>query len=133
MRSMYQFLYDRKGRPIITICTLTLGTGGPFARGVAICSIQDIKAGTFCKKRGRVIAKGRALMALDKHESSCPIAIRGFMAADECIGFSQFRMHYTNKSMFDVILTDVEQEYFDDMEALRTGPRERLIPADIRV
>ncbi len=131
MRSMYQFLYDRKGRPIITICTLTLGAGMVFARGVAICSIQDIKAGTFCKKRGRIIAKGRALKALDEHASSCPVAARGFVAAADA-GFAHFRMH-PNKSMFDVILTDVEQEYFDDMEAIRNGPRERLIPADIRV
>ena len=130
MRSMYQFLYDRKGRPIITICTLT--TGGPFARGVAICSIQDIKAGTFCKKRGRIIAKGRALMALDKHESSCPVTVKGFKAAENT-GYAHFRMHYTNKSMFNVILTTEEQEYFAALDLHIAARKPCKIPADIRV
>lgn len=58
MRELYYYLRDPKNRPVVTVCLLIDGT--QIARGVAICSNRDVPY----KKRGRGIAKARALYAL---------------------------------------------------------------------
>ena len=140
MRSMYKFLYDKKGRPIVTICTLASNTLETFSRGIAICSMQDIKAGTFCKKMGRTVARGRAMMALETKESACPVTTRGLKVAEDTELsrlYVTYRAFKCNKSMFDVILTKDEIDHFAALDLRIAAYRGRVythtIPADVRV
>lgn len=84
--NVYDFFYDKKGRPLITICT-SKHPGGIYTRGIAICSELDIKNGTFSKKKGRLIARGRSNKALENKESSNPILQPEVIKVCENAGF----------------------------------------------
>ena len=59
----FNYYYDKAGRPIVTSCLMEIETIPlmlpTYCRGLAICSSLDF--GNLTKKRGRLIAKGRAL------------------------------------------------------------------------
>lgn len=55
------YLRNADNVPVITVVLLEHPDGYGYARGVSICSAQD----NFNYKRGRGIAKGRALKAVD--------------------------------------------------------------------
>ena len=55
------------GRPIITVCLIRIGNA--MARGIAVCSDLDQP----CKKKGRTIARTRAIYALSKEAHGCEI------------------------------------------------------------
>ncbi len=82
MKEYFYYLRDGLKRPVVTVCLLKLtehtrknGTvvvsdsGDVIVRGVAICSRGD----SLCRKRGRDIAKGRALKAFIRMESGSPV------------------------------------------------------------
>ncbi len=59
----YYYLRDRLNRPTVTICLIKIDKD--IARGIAVCSLQDMP----CKKIGRAIARGRATKALTRKAS----------------------------------------------------------------
>lgn len=63
MKEYYYYERDENNRPIVTVCLLQPDINNPnaFARGVAICNDCESPI----KKRGRAIAKGRALKAIN--------------------------------------------------------------------
>jgi hypothetical protein len=82
MREYFYYLRDGLKRPVVTVCLLKLaehtrkngtvvvsGSGDVIVRGVAICSDSD----SLCRRRGRDIAKGRALKAFVRMESGSPV------------------------------------------------------------
>ena len=75
MKTVYYYLYDKKKRPVVTICIIEENyvMQKRHFRGVAICAEQDIKLGNFSKKRGRQIAFGRAKKAFNTQRDCCPI------------------------------------------------------------
>jgi hypothetical protein len=69
----YFYYHELKRRGltyITTICLLHTANDGFVARGISICSARD----QFDKKKGRMIAQGRAQHALMEQENSSPIA-----------------------------------------------------------
>lgn len=73
MKEFYYYGRDTMKRPVVTVCLLTgvdkSGFTEVYSRGVAVCSPLDIP----CKKKGRVLAKGRAVKAIKNHGTSEPI------------------------------------------------------------
>ena len=61
---IYYYLKDNKNRPIVTVCLLS--SGQAYSRGIAVCSNMDQP----CKRKGRQIAKGRAIQALKTGENT---------------------------------------------------------------
>ena len=67
MKERYYYERDRENKPMITNCLLKHGK--EIARGVSICSYQDV----VCKKVGRKIAFTRAIYALTHATSTCKV------------------------------------------------------------
>ena len=59
-KEKYDHFPGENGKGGVTICQLYDADGLPIVTGTAVCSKLD----TYSKKRGRVIAKGRALKVL---------------------------------------------------------------------
>lgn len=60
MKEYFYYLRDKENKPVITVCLLEHAKAT--ARGVSICSLRDFPD----KKRGRAIARGRALRAFKR-------------------------------------------------------------------
>jgi hypothetical protein len=60
MKEIYYYHRDSQNRPFITVCLLHDPETKESARGIAVCSKDDMPM----KKRGRGIAYGRALKAM---------------------------------------------------------------------
>jgi hypothetical protein len=74
------WLYDPKGRPVITVAVQAsykpYGSDrllSKFSRGIAICSLEDIRAQAFTKKHGGRVARARAEHAYVRQEMRLPI------------------------------------------------------------
>ena len=100
IEKFYYFRDDLKN-PVITVCLLK--DGEHVARGVAICSAKD----PILKRKGRGIARGRALQALTKQQTLLPVsreeAFQVFDATSEYPIFS-------HKANFDGELTNFEKK-----------------------
>jgi hypothetical protein len=111
MKYLYRHLYDSKGRPVVTICTLEQNK--TYARGIAICSPLDIKAGNLSKKRGRQIARGRAERAMDKGQTWGSIRGRAYENADGTGIVGMFLEHINLcKCIFPAKLDTYEKVFF---------------------
>jgi hypothetical protein len=117
MQVVYSHLYDSRDRPVVTVATVK-HENGIFTRGIAICSIMDIKAGTFSKKRGRVIARGRAMKAFEKLESRGPIITeraKNVMHESGLLGFLSHAGWTIHKACYSILPTHEEQGVFDEL------------------
>lgn len=63
--------HDGARRPVVSVC-LVEDDDGVFSRGIAVCSPLDF--GNLTKKKGKLIARNRALKAANTRESYAPIA-----------------------------------------------------------
>jgi len=82
----YYYLRNVKNVPYVTVC-LVMDEENNVGRGIAICSNKDI----VCKKRGRSIAKIRAIHAMKIKKNALPIARKD---ADAIIAEAEI---YTNQ------------------------------------
>jgi len=64
----YYYGRDAGWNPVVTICLLK-NEAGHVAKGMAICSNLE----TPCKRKGRDIARGRALQALVREDNGLPV------------------------------------------------------------
>ncbi len=126
MRTFYRYLYDDKGRPIVTICTVEVECIDRadecvvFCRGIAICSPLDIKPqpdgrpARFSKKNGNRIARTRAKRAFKRQMSFKRIRKQGFEIAIKTplvLMFLEERNLY--KAGYQVCLDKEEAAYFN--------------------
>jgi hypothetical protein len=138
MRSWTRFLYDDKGRPIVTICTIQV-TEFPensivFSRGIAICSPLDIKAGKFSRANGACIAEGRALKAANAKESWGAILNRGWKNAQHTsLGLTFDLQGHVYKMDYSIRLTPEEADYFNVLILQRQHWGKTLHVSDLRV
>lgn len=105
-KERYYYIRDEKNRPVITVCLVKAErvNGRDIARGVAICSEQDM----LCKAVGRIIAKTRAIHALSSEEHS--LEIRRFDFGSVRWAKAMFYSPY--KSFFNPQLTEQEVRLF---------------------
>ena len=107
MKKFY-YLRDEKNRPIITVCIIKISDG--VARGVAICSDQDVPK----KSIGRDIAEGRAYKAWSTENCSGVIQRRKAMdVLYSVIDTSDHDYAFLFKSEIYPYLSDFEKEILD--------------------
>ena len=68
LKEKFYYLKDSRGYPRTTVCLL-VSPDGIISRGVSLCSYGD----SVRKKEGRNKARGRAVQALTRNESTKPI------------------------------------------------------------
>ena len=100
---------DSYHRPIVTVCLLK--ENGNIARGVSVCSPKDNPD----KKRGRHIARGRAIMAMENEFNNVGFDI---LRVDALLSMRRAQCNpgdfYWSKAAFNPKLTDFEEKLLGD-------------------
>ena len=94
--------------PRVTVCLMEFGDG-IICRGLALCSFSEKRID---KKKGRRIARSRALKAYEGKIDSCAVErFEAMMVAGSCGGQSDvdFYFPWVDKSYYDATLNEFEK------------------------
>ena len=104
LKEYYYYLRDEQNRPAVTVCLIVDNMANEYFRGIAVASDMDMPN----KKEGRVIARGRAVKAMSRAESTMDM------------------VHPKAKKMFSDNFEDVpayKSVYSDDLSGLNAMER----------
>ena len=110
----YYYHRDSGWNPVVTVCLLK-DDGGNIGKGVAVCSSLESP----CKRRGRQIARGRAMQALTRKDTVLPIMRHDALWVLNDTDFYT-PVNGRHKAMFNPSLTDFEKKILNMNEKEKT-------------